>query len=137
MATIFLTDQEKVDIRRYCGYIAYGDKDYADNSSTGWRYFQFYGLLENRMNHLSDEEVTTVRDIYLTAIRSAESYLMETGDNLDTEKASVWVRNKAELRDKEAFYRLWCYKLCTFLGIPYMPYPNPAIEGMGTFCREI
>ena len=137
MATIFLTDAEKVDIRRYCGYIAYGDKSYTDNSSTGWRYFQFYGLLENRMNHLADEEVLAVRNTYLSALRAAEVLLVSIGDNLDTDTAAVWKRNKYELREKKALFAYWKLELCTFLGIPYMPYPNPAVEGTGTFCRSL
>ena len=50
-----LTSAEKTDIRRHCGYPAYGN---AGSGFSSWRYYQANGLLEYRMNHLSLSEVT-------------------------------------------------------------------------------
>ena len=52
------TDAEKTDIRRFCGYPAYGP---ANSGFQNWRFFQAYGLLEFRMNNLSDAEGAVVR----------------------------------------------------------------------------
>ena len=52
------TDAEKTDIRRFCGYPAYGS---TSSSMQNWRFFQAYGLMEFRMNNLSDAEAGVVR----------------------------------------------------------------------------
>ena len=53
-----LTDAEKTDIRRYCGYPPYGS---APAGFQTWRFYQVYGLLEFRMNNLSQAEVGVAR----------------------------------------------------------------------------
>ena len=63
------TDAEKTDIRRFCGYPAYGAR--AAGQQT-WRFFQAYGLLEFRMNNLSDAEGVVVRR-YLGTLTVLES----------------------------------------------------------------
>ncbi len=47
------TDAEKTDIRRFCGYPAYGAGAAGFQS---WRFYQAYGMLEYRMNNLSAAE---------------------------------------------------------------------------------
>ena len=37
-----LTDPEKTDVRRFCGYPAYGA---GVDGFDGWRFYQVYGLL--------------------------------------------------------------------------------------------
>ena len=41
-----LSDDEKANIRRFCGYPAYGA---GPSGFQGWRFFQAYGLLEYRL----------------------------------------------------------------------------------------
>jgi hypothetical protein len=43
------------------------------------------------------------------------------GDNLDTDQASVWTRNRDELRDRSRLFDDWRRRLCGFLGIPAGP----------------
>ena len=113
------TTAEKTDIRRFCGYPAYG----AGNSGMqGWRFFQAYGLLEFRMNNLSDAESGVVRR-YLGTLTALECAVPRAGDNLDTEQAAVWTRNRDELRDRSRLFDEWRRRLCGFLGIP----PGPAM----------
>ena len=50
-------DSEKTDIRRFCGYPAYGA---TQSGFQSWRFFQAYGLLEFRLNNLSVAEVAVV-----------------------------------------------------------------------------
>jgi hypothetical protein len=111
------TDTEKTDIRRFCGYPAYG----ATASGFGsWRFFQAYGLLEFRMNNLTDAEAIVVRR-YLGTLTVLEFSVPRAGDNLDTDQAAVWTRNRDELRDRTRLFDDWRRRLCSFLGIPAGP----------------
>lgn len=113
------TDAEKTDIRRFCGYPALGD---ANSGMQSWRFFQAYGLLEFRMNHLSDAEAAVVRR-YLGTLTVLELAVPRSSDNLDTDQASVWTRNRDELRDRTRLYDDWRRRLCGFFGVP----PGPAL----------
>jgi hypothetical protein len=116
-------DSEKTDIRRFCGYPAYGA---ANSNFQNWRFFQAYGLLEFRMNNLSDTEATVVRR-YLGTLTVLEFAVPRAGDNLDTDQASVWTRNRDELRDRGRLFDDWRRRLCGFFGIP----PGPALADGG------
>jgi hypothetical protein len=108
------TDQQKTDIRRYCGYPAYG-ADAAGN--LGWRFFTAYGTLEYRMNNLSPaEEAATMG--YLTTLNLLEQAVPSAGANLDTESAAEWQRNPNELTDRLRLFDGWRRRLCAFLGVP-------------------
>ena len=117
------TDSEKADIRRFCGYAAYGA---APSGFQSWRFFQVYGLVEFRMNNLSDAEETVVRR-YLGTLTVLEFAIPRAGDNLDTDQAAVWTRNRDELRDRSRLFDEWRRRLCGFLGIP----PGPAMTDSG------
>ena len=117
------TDNEKTDIRRFCGYPAYGA---AGSNMQSWRFFQVYGLLEFRMNNLSDAELAIVRR-YLGTLTMLELAVPHAGDNLDTDQASVWTRNRDELRDRAKLFDDWRRRLCGFFGVP----PGPALMDGG------
>ncbi len=116
-------DSEKTDIRRFCGYPAYGA---ANTGMQSWRFFQAYGLLEFRMNNLSDAEAAVVRR-YLGTLTVLEFAVPHSGDNLDTDQASVWTRNRDELRDRTRLFDDWRRRLCGFFGVP----PGPAMTDPG------
>jgi hypothetical protein len=120
-----LTDAEKVDIRRFCGYPAYGA---APTGMQSWRYFQVYGLLEFRLTNLSPSEIAITRR-YLGNLTMLELAVPAAADNLDTEQASMWTRNKDELADRIRLLDEWRRRLCGFLGIP----KGPALSS-GTAC---
>jgi hypothetical protein len=113
------TDAEKTDIRRYCGYPAYGA---ANSAMQSWRFFQIYGLLEFRINNLSDEEAAIVRR-YIGTLTVLELAVPRSGENLDTDQAAVWTRNRDELRDRMRLFDDWRRRLCGFFGVP----PGPAL----------
>jgi hypothetical protein len=117
------TDTEKTDIRRFCGYPAYGA---GSSGIQNWRFFQAYGLLEFRMNNLSDAEAAIVRR-YLGTLTVLEFAVPRAGDNLDTDQASVWTRNRDELRDRTRLFDDWRRRLCGFFGIP----PGPTLTDSG------
>ena len=112
-----LTDAEKVDIRRFCGYQAYGAAPTGFQSS---RYFQIYGLLEFRIAHLSDSEIAVARR-YVVTLPTLEVAVPATSENLDTDQASMWTRNKDELAERIRLFDEWRSRLCGFLGIPAGP----------------
>jgi hypothetical protein len=111
------TDAEKTDIRRFCGYPAYGA---APDGMQTWRFYQAYGLLEFRMNNLSDAEFAVVRR-YLGTLTVLEHAVPHSGNNLDTDQAAVWTRNRDELRDRTSLFDDWRRRLCGFFGIPTGP----------------
>jgi hypothetical protein len=111
------TDPEKTDIRRFCGYPAYGA---APSSLQTWRFYQAYGLLEFRINNLSDAESAVVRR-YLGTLTVLEHAVPRAADNLDTDQATVWTRNRDELRDRIRLFDDWRKRLCGFLGVPAGP----------------
>jgi hypothetical protein len=52
------TDSEKTDIRRFCGYPAYGA---GAAGFSNWRFYQVFGLLEYRLTNLAPAEESVVR----------------------------------------------------------------------------
>lgn len=112
-----LSDSERVDIRRFCGYPAYGA---APTGMQSWQFFTVYGLLEFRLTNLSANEITVVRR-YLGTLITLEVAVTAASDNLDTDQAAVWTRNKAEVSDRIGLLDVWRRRLCGFIGIPAGP----------------
>ena len=75
------TDAQKTDIRRFCGYPAYGAGAWGFE---GRRFFQAYGLLEYRMNNLSPAEMTVVTN-YLATLYTLEAAVTNTGGGVDAQ----------------------------------------------------
>lgn len=107
------TDAQKTDIRRFCGYSAYGAGAAGFSS---WRFFQSYGTLEYRLNNLAPAEVAVVLQ-YISTLASLEASIPPISENLDTESAAAWTHNAAELRDRNALFDGWRRRLCGFLGV--------------------
>jgi hypothetical protein len=112
-----LTDTEKTDIRRFCGYPAYGAGAAGFQS---WRFYQAYGTLEYRMNNLSDAELAVVRR-QLTNLAMLEQGIYDAASNLDTDSAATWQRNPNEPRDRQALFDDSRRRLCGFFGLPAGP----------------
>ena len=110
---------ELADIRRHCGYPAYGA---GPAGFQGWRFFQAYGLLEYRLANLAPAEEAVLRT-YLAQLASLESDITGTAQRLDTETAAVWTRNPRELAERTRLFDGWRRRLCGFLGVP----PGPAL----------
>src|SRR5271167_3978441 len=102
------TDAQKTDIRRYCGYPAYGA---GAAGFQGWRFFQAYGLLEFRMNNLSSAEIVVVTG-YLASLALLECAVTDASSRLDTSEAAVWTRNPYEVRERAALFDDWRRRLC-------------------------
>jgi hypothetical protein len=117
------TDGQKADIRRFCGYPAYGAGAAGFNS---WRFFQAYGTLEYRMNNLAPAEIAVTLQ-YLSTLVMLEAAIPATSENLDTENAAAWSHNANEMRDRTHLFDNWRRRLCGFLGVP----PGPALSPAG------
>jgi len=117
------TDGQKADIRRFCGYPAYGAAAAGFNS---WRFFQAYGTLEYRMNNLAPAEIAVTLQ-YISTLAALEVAIPATSENLDTEMAAAWGHNANEMRDRTNLFDDWRRRLCGFLGVP----PGPALADSG------
>ncbi len=117
------TDGQKADIRRFCGYPAYGAGAAGFNS---WRFFQAYGTLEYRMNNLAPAEVAVTLQ-YISTLATLEVTVPRASENLDTESAAAWTHNAGEVRDRTDLFDNWRRRLCGFLGVP----PGPALLETG------
>ena len=104
-----LTEAEKTDTRRFCGYPALGSQAVLPTT------------LEHRLNTLSATETAVLRD-YLATLRSLEKSIPAVADSLDTAQVSVWTRNPNELRDRTRLFDSWRRRLAEFLGIPTGPH---------------
>jgi len=117
------SEAQKVDIRRFCGYPAYGAGAAGFSS---WRFFQAYGTLEYRLNNLAPAEIAVTLQ-YISTLASLEAAIPPTSANLDTESAAAWTHNENETRDRVVLFDSWRRRLCGFLGIP----PGPALADAG------
>jgi hypothetical protein len=117
------SEAERTDVRRYCGYPAYG---VGASGFDGWRFYQAYGLMEYRLLRLSASEEAVVRQ-YLSTLASLEQAIPQAGANLDTDRASVWSRNRDEVRERTSLFDDWRRRLCGFLGVP----PGPSLGSGG------
>jgi hypothetical protein len=124
-----LTDAEKTDARRFCGYPAYGA---GSAGFQNWRFYQAYGLLEFRLNNLAPAEEAVLRR-YLATLSSLEFAVPRSGENLDTDQAAVWTRNRSETEDRAALFDDWRRRLCGFLGMP----PGPALASGGSIALVV
>ncbi len=118
------TSAQLVDIRRFCGYPAYGDG--AVVFPFPW-IMQQYLALEYRLQHITTDEGAVVVNTYLTNLYTLESAVPGAGANLDTDEAAVWKHNKNEVRDRLALFDSWRRRLCQFLGVP----PGPEMSQGG------
>ena len=109
-----LTDQQKTDVRRFCGYSAYGA---SPAGNMGWRFYTAYGLLEYRMSNLSVSELAVVGS-YLATLTQLEVSVPLASDNLDSDAAASWTHNRGEVGDRLRLLDEWRRRLCAFLGVP-------------------
>lgn len=109
-----LSDQQKTDVRRFCGYPAYGA---SPAGNIGWRFYTAYGLLEYRMNNLSAAEIVVVLG-YLATLSQLEQAVPAASENLDSDAAASWKHNTNEVADRLRLLETWSRRLCQFFGVP-------------------
>lgn len=126
-----LTTQEMVDVRRHCGYGAFGSS--GNVSLMYFRFFPQYNTLEYRLHNLSDEEVSVIQDNYLPNLNQLESDLFEMRAAQIVESAAVFHRNMGEADDRIANLTFHKKLLLSFLQLP----PGPWFVGGSSGCRMI
>lgn len=113
------TDQERSDVRRFCGYPVYGSGN--DGAQFfGYRFFVEYGTLEYRMSNLSPAEYQLCRGI-LAQCYTLESAIYGMSATLNVDTAAVFKRNAHEIRDRQRVYTYWRSELCRVLGMDQGP----------------
>ena len=124
----WLTDAEKVSILLRCGYPAYGWMGTFDPFG-----FYFSGIAQAQQQPVMDARVAAVLTqtrAKLAELNALDAAVVGAGDNLDTDQAAVWKRNRAEVQDRVGLLRLRCRELCTLLGVA----PGPSLGGAGRRC---
>ena len=112
-----LSDAERVDVRRFCGYPAYGN---TASGAQSWRFFQAYGTLEYRLSNVLPEELQVIRQ-YLSWLYLLEQAVPTSAANLDTDKAASWTHSRTEVMDRVRLFDEWRRRLAGFLGVPLDP----------------
>lgn len=112
-----LSNSERVDVRRFCGYPAFGA---GDAGSQSWRFFQAYGTLEYRLTNFAPEELQVIRQ-YLVSLQALEQGVVAAAANLDTDKAAAWTHSRSEVADRMRLFDEWRRRLATFVGVPLDP----------------
>lgn len=125
-----LTDAEKIEVRRFCGYPVAGGMP---GTFTSYRFFTAYGTLEFRLNNMASGEETVLR-AKLAILETLETAISDAGDGLDIAVAAVYTRNKNEISDRVALFNYKRRELCEFIGVP--PY-GPLADGAGGSVRVI
>lgn len=112
-----LSVAERVDVRRFCGFPAYGA---GASGSQSWRFFQAYGTLEYRLTNFAEEELQVVRQ-YLNSLYVLEQGIVTAAANLDTDKAAVWTHSRSEVADRVRLFDEWRRRLALFIGVTLDP----------------
>jgi hypothetical protein len=93
--------------------------------------YGYFGMvvmsLHQRLTTLSASEESVLINTYLTPLYSLETEIYGAGDNLDTDQAAVWTRNKTEVSDRSKLFDQWRRRMCGFLGFA----PGPALGNGG------
>lgn len=119
------TEQEKVDLRRHCGYAAYGNNNV---QNMGWRYFLRTGQFEFIIQQLTSTEENTIRTEYLARCNQLFDDIYNVRDTAVVDKAAVFHRNPNELKERKNIYYWHCEMLCKFLMGPIY---GPSLSGGG------
>ena len=128
-----LTDAQKADCRRWCGYPLLGDfqaddtRDYAYN----WVLPGVWTTLYHRLTNLTATEESILIATYLTPLATLETAITGAGANLDTDVAAVWTRNKNEVSDRISLLNYTRRQMCMFIGI----FPGPALQTTNRLVR--
>jgi|SRR5882724_2355747 len=106
------TDQQLVDLRRFCGVPLYGSGQFTIFSN---RYYARNLLFEYRIANLTTTEESTIINVFLTNLYTLENAIPASSDNLDTDTAAIWKHNKYEVRDRVRLFNYWRRRLVSMI----------------------
>lgn len=123
-----LTEAQITDVRRFAGYQLGGTPALNANNDIaylvfGTRQMSFY----ERLTTLSASEESVLVNTYLANLYTLESAIVAASDNLDTDMAAVWSRNRTEIQDRQSLFDDWRRRMCAFLGCA----PGPGLGNGG------
>lgn len=129
-----LTAAQLTDVRRFMGYPLNGTTMTITNDQD--LVYGYFGMvvmsLQQRLTTLSASEEAVLITTYLTPLYTLEAAIFGAGDNLDTDQAAVWMRNKSEVADRSKLFDQWRRRMCAFIGFA----PGPALgNGAGQVTR--
>lgn len=122
-----LTDAQLVATRRYLGYpLAGTTMQITENQDVVYMRFGMVTMsLHKRLTSLSAAEESVLINTYLLNLDTLENDIIDARENLDTDVAAVWKRNRNEIDDRASLFADWRRRLCAFIGIA----PGPGISG--------
>jgi hypothetical protein len=127
-----LTAQQLVDLRFFMGYSVTGNTTSAPFRELVYSDVSYFGLsIDYRLANLSQEEENVVTSYFLPNLYSRRNEIQSAAENLDTDKAAIWTRNRAEVSDRTALYNALRRELCSFLGFE----PGPMITASNRVMR--
>lgn len=119
-----LTAQQLVDLRYYIGYSVTGDVTSAPYRELVYSNVSYFGLsIDYRLSHLSTEEEYLVTTYFLVNLKARRDEIQAAAENLDTNRAAIWERNRDEVGNRMAMFNALRRELCFFLGFQ----PGPMI----------
>lgn len=127
-----LSDAQLLDVRRHLGYPLTGTTmPITDDQDTVYLVFGWVTMsLHRRLSSLTaTEEAVVVK--YLTTLAGLEAAIPTAGDNLDTNQAAVWYRNRSEVQDRASLFDGWRRRMCSFIGCR----PGPGLMAGGQLVR--
>lgn len=122
-----LTDAQKADCRRWCGYPQVGASHPTDANRDfvfGWVLPGVHATLTGVLNDLLPENESILINTYLTPLAAREAEIQGAADNLDTIEAAVWKRDPEEVDRRVRLFNYLRKQMCGFLGIP----PGPELQ---------
>lgn len=114
-----LTEQQKVQVRYYCGYGMIGQQALPAN---GYRFSTEYGIMEYKLINMQPEEEDEVINYYLPNLLTLKTDIPTIRNNLDTKQAAVWYWNDKEFPNRRTLFNYVRLELCNFLGLIPGPY---------------
>jgi hypothetical protein len=126
------TDQQLVDIRRFCGYPAAANGQVLFPAP--WVNVQYLAL-NYRLVSISQDEGATVLAQYLTPLLALEQQLLTAATDLNVAVAGVFTRNVKEIRERKDMMAYWARRLCAFLGV--LPGPDFVTGCSGTIRQVV
>ena len=132
-----LTADQAALVRYYMGYSVAGDAQYfvfreLAYTNRSWASISLDDPAGGgRLAHLSVVEEARITGFFLPNLQAREAEIQTAVSNLDTDKASVWTRNRTEVSDRRAVFTDLRIELCRFLGFP----PGPGLSAVSRVTR--
>jgi hypothetical protein len=124
---VALTNQQIVDVRRFCGYSVTGNTTAQPYREPAYSDVTLASLsIDYRLANLQPEEEGVVINTYLANLYLREAEIQGAAANLDTDVAAVWTHNKQEVQDRMNLFTALRLELCGFLGFPPGSYLRPS-----------